>query len=157
VISSRGVPYVFIAFFKSTDRQEGSLVMTLPGETPSPEGPTEVIHLEPALRRLGNDLGLLQALAGFFVEDSLPLIAAIQSGCQQKDSELVTRSAHSLKGLASNFDATAATATAAQIETFGREGRLTEAEHSLPILQSQIADVIAALNQQVLNRPPASS
>jgi HPt (histidine-containing phosphotransfer) domain-containing protein len=130
--------------------------MTLPHKTPSPGEPNAVIHLEPALRRLGNDLGLLQALAGFFVEDSTPLVAAIQAGCEQQDSELVTRSAHSLKGLASNFDAMTATAVAAQIETFGREGRLTEAEHSLPALRHAVADVITALNQQVLQAPRLS-
>jgi two-component system sensor histidine kinase/response regulator len=77
-----------------------------------------------ALKRLGDDKSLLVNLIDFFFEDSTRLQEQLPDAISAGDAREVTRLAHSLKGLCSNFEAAAATAAASEIEEAGRAGQL---------------------------------
>ncbi|MBI2826312.1 MAG: Hpt domain-containing protein [Planctomycetia bacterium] len=63
------------------------------------------IDMAAALARLGGNRQLLLDLVGFFFEDSPSLLRAIEEGVARQDWDRVHRAAHSLKGLAANFNA----------------------------------------------------
>jgi len=109
------------------------------------------INLAPALARLENDRELLRDLARFYIEDVPALIQEIEEGIDHADFELITRSAHSLKGLSSNFDAHRAVAAALAIELSGRQCELQEIRERLPELREETQHVMASLNSELLN------
>lgn len=109
-----------------------------------------VINLAPALERLGNDRQLLREMAQFYLEDAPQLLAELQRGLNEGDVELVTRSAHSLKGLSSNFDGERAQEAARQVESCGRAGRLADCDKGFAELQAEVQQVIGELRRQVL-------
>jgi len=113
--------------------------------------PDRIINLTPALARLENDRELLCDLARFYLEDGPQLLQEIQHGIDTSDFELITRSAHSLKGLASNFDAHATVAAALAIELAGRQQELECIEQLLPDLQLQSQKVVVALEAELLS------
>jgi len=108
------------------------------------------INLAPALARLENDRELLRDLAQFYIEDVPALIQEIQKGIDHADFELITRSAHSLKGLSSNFDAYRAVAAALAIEISGRQHELQEIRERLPELREETEHVMVSLNSEFL-------
>jgi HPt (histidine-containing phosphotransfer) domain-containing protein len=110
-----------------------------------------IIHLATALARLGDDRELLRDLAGFFLEDVPALQQNLQQGLESRDAELVTRSAHSIKGLCANFDAEVALELAAEIEACGRAADFAGAASRLAALQAATGDVQTALRNEVLN------
>lgn len=110
-----------------------------------------VINLAPALSRLENDRDLLCDLARFYLEDSPLLISELRRGIKTEDFELITRSAHSLKGLAANFDAHAAVAVAFAVEQGGREQQLKTVQEKLPELEETVQQVATALQTQLLD------
>ncbi|QEG36917.1 Hpt domain-containing protein [Bythopirellula goksoeyrii] len=62
--------------------------------------------LNAALERLGGSRELLRDMIGFYLEDYTILLDRIEDAAEAGDPISLARSAHSLKGLASNFDAT---------------------------------------------------
>lgn len=109
------------------------------------------IDLPQSLRRLGNDPELLRELALIFVEDAPGLLAGAAKGIDPAQLEEAARSAHSLKGLASNFSAAAA--EAAQIaETAIRSGDRDRIESSLATLQTFTERLISELQRSVLDK-----
>jgi HPt (histidine-containing phosphotransfer) domain-containing protein len=59
----------------------------------------------------------------------------------------VRRAAHALKGSLSNFIDGGPTATAFELETMGREGRLDESSKALDRLEGEIAALIVRLRE----------
>ncbi|WP_437185923.1 Hpt domain-containing protein [Planctomicrobium sp. SH668] len=110
-----------------------------------------VLHLNIALDRLGQDEELLRELAIFYLEDSPELLREIESAVLSRDFESITRCAHSLKGLSSNFDAEEAVSTAFEVEKCGRLHDLQGTVARLPELRRTMQQVIEALKLQVLN------
>jgi len=113
--------------------------------------PGGVIHLAPALARLENDRELLCDLARFYLEDCPTLLAELRRGIGIEDFELITRSAHSLKGLASNFDAHRAVAAALAVELSGREKQMLAIQEQLPELEAAAMQVTSALQTELLD------
>jgi two-component system, sensor histidine kinase and response regulator len=109
-----------------------------------------VINVEAALSRMGRDRSLLEDVARFFLEDAPGLLEHIKTGIRAGDAEGVAHSAHSLKGLASNFDAVYAHSLAAEIELHGRSSRLDAAALLVDDLEREVARVEAALHSEVL-------
>lgn len=109
-----------------------------------------IIHLPPALSRLENDFELLRDLALFYIEDSPTLLQELERGIQTQDFDLITRSAHSLKGLAANFDAHRAVAAAYAVEISGRAQDLAATKSGLPLLQTETQLVVECLQSEVL-------
>lgn len=86
--------------------------------------PPGVFDREAALARLGNDQSLFEEMVEFFFADSPALLQQIREGVERNDARQVERSAHSLKGMASMFDAGRTVAAAAAIEELGRSQQL---------------------------------
>lgn len=126
----------------------------------SPRGPAIVDHvpadagidLQQALYRLGNDRQLLRELAQIYIEDAPPLLEQAAAGSAHTDIEEAARSAHSLKGLASNFSAAAANAAQAA-ESAIRSGDRVRIDSSLATLQTFTERLIAELKRTVLQSP----
>ncbi len=110
-----------------------------------PQPPTNLVDLTSALRRLGNDMNLFRELAGFYQEDSPGLLKTIQEALDRGDSDSLTRAAHSLKGLASNFGAEPCVTVLAEIESLSRVGRLDDVRPLLPRATEQATRLSEAL------------
>jgi HPt (histidine-containing phosphotransfer) domain-containing protein len=104
------------------------------------------LNLSAALARLGGDRDLLRDLIEFFFEDSPPLLEQVDRGLSQRDASLVERSAHSLKGLAANFDAISAVQAALRLEKMGHAGDFARAPEAFSELQREIKGLREALS-----------
>lgn len=113
-----------------------------------PRKPAEdIIDLAAAMRRLGGDAKLLRDLVGFFLEDAPQFLKQIDSAIKARDYELLTRSAHSLKGMAASFDAVACVEAAAEVERLGRRGDLSGAADATDELARTVHEVELRLQQ----------
>lgn len=66
---------------------------------------TQVYDLNAALERLGGSRELLREMIIFYLEDYPALLDRIEDAAEAGDPITLARCAHSLKGLAGNFDA----------------------------------------------------
>jgi two-component system, sensor histidine kinase and response regulator len=64
-----------------------------------------VININSAMKRLGNDQALMSDLVNFFFEDFPSLLEELRGAILRHDWNRLQRAAHSFKGLAANFDA----------------------------------------------------
>jgi two-component system, sensor histidine kinase and response regulator len=110
---------------------------------PNPDLP--LLDLDAALTRLGDDPDLLRDLIGFFFEDSPPLLEQLQQGISERNASLVERAAHSLKGLASNFNGQRAVQAALRLEKMGHSNDLAHSQEALVTLQNELAALREAL------------
>jgi HPt (histidine-containing phosphotransfer) domain-containing protein len=74
----------------------------------------------------------------------------------KRSADEVRRAAHALKGSLSNFIDEGPTATAFELETMGREGRLDESSKALGRLEGEIATLIVRLREFREQDPKAS-
>ena len=110
-----------------------------------------VIRLDGAQQRLGGDQELLRDMAAFFIDDAPQLVHTVRVAEREQDLEGVRRAAHSLKGLAANFEAQTASDVALRVEDAAAKGESDEIRNLIPDLDAAFADVIVVLKQQVLN------
>lgn len=109
----------------------------------------DVMILDVALARMGNDHALLLQLAEFFLEDAPKLLVEIDSGMKTDELAVVCRAAHSLKGLASNFEAIPAVAAARRVEEDGRQNQAAKLQSDIVALQVEIDKLTHALAVEV--------
>lgn len=107
--------------------------------------PVPVMNRESALVRLGGDTGLLRQLAEYLLEDAPKLMQDLEAALAAGEAKLVHQTAHTLKGLAANFEATAAVAAAREMEITARGGNLQGCQTLLGSLRAEIARLIDAL------------
>ena len=112
-----------------------------PSETTS----EHIFDKEGTLTRLGGDQELFLDMIDFFAEDGPALIAEIRSGFESGDIEVVSRGAHSLKGLAANFGAQRAMEAARAVEQSAKAGDMNQALERSQELEPEINRLIAAL------------
>ena len=105
-----------------------------------------------ALKRLGGSMDLLKDMFQFFIEDAPVLLDTLDKSLAEEDTEEAYRAAHSLKGLASNFDADAVTGPAKQIEEHLRKKDLDSARSHAVTVRKAVSDCIAA-GKAILNYP----
>jgi HPt (histidine-containing phosphotransfer) domain-containing protein len=103
--------------------------------------------LQSALNRLDGDRELFGKLAEFFHEDAPQLLDRIRAAVAANQAREVERAAHSLKSLAANFSANAASSAAWQIEELARGGNLEKAANLLPEVASQVQKLREALSR----------
>lgn len=112
--------------------------------------PDEII-LDPAaienLRAIGGDDNgeFLRELVGIFLQDGPHRLADIESALAAGNAEDLARAAHTMKGSASNFGATALSAVSRDIEQLGKQRNLPEANIRLPALRAEFARTTTAL------------
>ncbi len=100
-----------------------------------------------ALARLGGDEILLHELIRLFEQDAVALVDKIRAGLAIHDAEAVARNAHNLKGLAANFDATAAVNAATVVERWADAGNLTSAAGALAKLETELDGLMTTLSR----------
>lgn len=114
-----------------------------------------IVDCRAALERLGGDCELFLDLVGFYFSGSPRLISEIDASVQTANAAALRRSAHALKGLLSNFDASGAVRIADELESMGREQALAGAAAGLEQLKRETAKVTAALARfQPSESPP---
>jgi two-component system sensor histidine kinase/response regulator len=104
------------------------------------------------LERVEGDTELLREIVDLFAADSPRLLDELRQASAEGDAETLKRAAHTLKGAASNFGATAVMDAARDLETMGREGNLAGAaavcgrlEKSLRVFEDGLAMFVASL------------
>jgi HPt (histidine-containing phosphotransfer) domain-containing protein len=104
-------------------------------------------NLSAALERLDGDQGLLTMLITIFREDSVTLFEELQAATESRDIANAKRHAHSLKGLAANFDGFPAVNAALVVEEAARQGDwqaiiagLPDLKCNLELLRQALAD-----------------
>lgn len=78
------------------------------------------------LKRLGNDRQLFVEFIAIFLEDTPALLNTMKKGIANDDPVDVSRSAHALNGIISNFGAQECVEVAWKIEAAGRSGDVSQ-------------------------------
>jgi HPt (histidine-containing phosphotransfer) domain-containing protein len=100
-----------------------------------------------SLHRMGNDEQLFGEMVGFLRDDAPVRLREIQSGLGEANWKQAQRSAHSLKGLVSNFGAARAQAAAARLESLiQQQKRSPEVELAISDLESAVNELQEALS-----------
>jgi HPt (histidine-containing phosphotransfer) domain-containing protein len=97
--------------------------------------------------RLGGDDALARQLAALFLEECPQMLERVRESLQQTDPDVVRRAAHAFKGSVANFVDGGAAASALELETIGRDNRLSEAPPVLERLEREIATLLVDLRQ----------
>ena len=87
-----------------------------------------ILDWERALENTDGSEELLIELAGVFIDECPEMMRQIRTAIDERDAPALQRAAHSLKGSARIFAATAAADAALEFETMGAEGDLSDAE-----------------------------
>jgi HPt (histidine-containing phosphotransfer) domain-containing protein len=95
---------------------------------------------------MGNDHALFQELVGLLRADAPPLLAALHSAHRDGDTPRLQRAAHTLKGLAANFDAERAVAAAADVEKLAKTGQSAGLPAAIARLEESLDELVAALS-----------
>jgi HPt (histidine-containing phosphotransfer) domain-containing protein len=107
----------------------------------------KIFDADAALQRLEGDAELFRMLGKIFQEDSVELFGKLSSALAVGDLAVVERAAHSLKGLAANFEAIAATEVAFSIEEAARARQPLGLEPRVKELGVQLERLREALAQ----------
>jgi HPt (histidine-containing phosphotransfer) domain-containing protein len=113
-------------------------------ESPGPAN-NAACNLRAALERLDGDAELLSMLITVYLEDSVELLSRLGAAIDARDAASAERAAHSLKGLASNFDGFPAVEAALVIETAARQGEWPAMIAGLPPLEQEVSRLRQAL------------
>ena len=105
----------------------------------------EKLNRELILERLEGSQELLTELIQLFLEEAPQLIDAMRAALRKGDMEELRRSAHSMKGAASNFSAFATAKAATQLENDARMGDTISARASLAALEAVIESLLPEL------------
>jgi HPt (histidine-containing phosphotransfer) domain-containing protein len=101
--------------------------------------------LDAALVRVGGDIDLLIEITRLFLDEYPRSLAEVRDGARRADFAVVERSAHGLKGAASNFGAVEVVGAALRIEQMGRARTLEEFPTALATLEAALAALRAEL------------
>lgn len=108
---------------------------------------TTAIDAEDLRQQLDGDRELLRELVELFLKSSPGTLASLRNGVEASDPKQVEAVAHLLRGTLGNLTATHAAATAQELESAGRDGKLERATHLLPTLEQQVGQVRKELTE----------
>ena len=104
----------------------------------SRETPETVWDPTTILAEVEGDRELLLKLIGRFLDQYPKVLSEIRASVSQRDSAMLERSSHKLKGSVSNFGARNAYEAARRLEEMGRNGDLVGAEEAIVVLETEI-------------------
>jgi CheY-like chemotaxis protein len=114
------------------------------------------VDLAAALMRMNNDEQLLNDMMQLYLEDSSSLLEQVRRAVRDNDLSSLERSAHSLKGLAANFEALAAVAAANDVELAARKQETDGLEKRISLLESETVLLANFLRKRVDERSSSS-
>ena len=121
-----------------------ALLQALPaGDEPAAEPVAPAFDYKGALERTED--WVIETIGHAFLDESDLLQQEMRAAIAQGDSEQLTRSAHTLRGLVGNFNASGAEAAARHVEKLASEGDAEEIEAAYAALQSEMVLLKAAL------------
>jgi HPt (histidine-containing phosphotransfer) domain-containing protein len=97
------------------------------------------------LDRFGGDRAFVLECADVLKDEVPEMFAAMRAAADQNSSDQLFRAAHTMKGALSNFCEDGPTKTAARLDALAREGRIDQAVPLIPILEGEVAALVAAL------------
>ncbi|MGL4513078.1 MAG: Hpt domain-containing protein [Lacipirellulaceae bacterium] len=103
----------------SANQHESTDPHDAPGGDEAPRG---AIDLSVALRRFRGDVQLLLDMTSFYTDDHPALCDRLDAALDRGDWDELRRAAHTLRGMASTFDADDVTHLAATVESFAGRG-----------------------------------
>jgi two-component system, sensor histidine kinase and response regulator len=108
-----------------------------------------VFDLRLALELMNHDQSLLFEVAAQFCDWAPGRIIALQSAVELGDGKAVEQLAHTIRGTAVNFGATATAAAAGQLEAIGRRGHPAEAAAACEALTVEVERLRTALRNML--------
>jgi len=99
------------------------------------------------LDRLGGDEELLQEIVQMYLEDYPVLLGQLETAIEKNNSAMVTRAAHDLKGLLSNFSPTQATSSVQSLEQSFRMNDQGNTPDRLAALRHELESLSALLRE----------
>lgn len=102
-----------------------------------------------ALQNTDGDEELLIELAGVFIEETPEMMRQVRAAIDTRDAPELQRAAHSLKGSAHIFAASAATDAALRLEAMGAESNFKDAADGWAILRFEIDGLLTVLKERV--------
>ena len=112
--------------------------------------PNEQIDRVSLLERVEGDQELLTEMIHLFQEDVPNLLTAMRDALQRGDMTVLERSAHSLKGAASNLSAKGTVAAALQLEKDAKNKDAESARESLVKVERAVKNLLPALAELCL-------
>lgn len=116
---------------------------------------TPVFDHDASLRRMGHDATLFREMISLLREDGPLRLREIAGGVKDRNAALARHAAHTLKGLAANFSAPRAVASAACVEHLAREEKWGEMEPAVAELQTAFNELLDALQPFTRTPQPA--
>jgi two-component system sensor histidine kinase/response regulator len=98
----------------------------------------QVIDRTEALERVEGDVDLLRELVQIFLEDLPERVGEIRAALAARDTQILARAAHSLKGSAANISAIAVSDAARRLEKAAQESDLMNASTALRDLETEV-------------------
>jgi len=90
-----------------------------------------ILDKEGGLRRVGGDHEIYNELMDMFMDNSITQIEQLKQAVKNKESEIVKRLAHSIKGAAANLGILKVQKSAFELEQIGGDSRIDDVEYSL--------------------------
>lgn len=100
------------------------------------------IDLESGLKRIGGNKKLFRKILNEFLKTYENVATEIKDSFNANDTELLTRTVHTLKGVAGNFSANDLQKAALQLETTIKSGELEKFDKDLENLEEKLAPVL---------------
>jgi HPt (histidine-containing phosphotransfer) domain-containing protein len=98
--------------------------------------------LKELLERLDGDEGFLCELLVMFREDTRLNLENLRKAMAERDFAMLSRAAHTLKGMLRNLSMGAAAETAASLETASRESRDIDSKELLEKLEKELQGIL---------------
>jgi signal transduction histidine kinase/DNA-binding response OmpR family regulator len=121
-------------------------VELMPESAPAAAAP-QPIDLTLALERMGGDQQLFADVVRVFMEDCPARLAAIKAAVDSRNADAIRRTAHALKGAASNLAANDVFEATKTLERLGAEARLDAAEAAWRRLSAAAAELLDTLRR----------
>ena len=102
------------------------------------------------LDAFNNDRSLFKDIAEMFISDYPPMLETLRQAIEAKDGPLLGRTAHSLKGMARNFQVDAAADSALRLEGLAKQGQFEPARDLVNQLDGELASFESRLKQMVV-------
>ena len=101
----------------------------------------KILNFESLLIRLGNDIELVNEILHLFIDTTPEQIDTLKSAVEEKNTELIQYSSHTLKGSAGNINAEKLAGTASLLEIAGKYGDIQSAESMYAVLMKEYKEL----------------